>query len=478
MERISRRELLERSMMAAVAAAAPALPAAAEAPPRAAGPNDILRVAVVGVKGRGLGHVSHFANMKDVHVAAVCDIDENVISSAMKTAEAKSGKKPAYYADLRKLLEDQSIDAVSIATTNHWHTLAALWTIQAGKDAYVEKPTSHNVWEGRKLIEAAKKYNRVVAAGTQRRSHASHLQAMEFMHSGKLGKLKSVHGVCYKRRGSIGRRADGPVPPGVDYDLWLGPAPVRPFNPNRFHYNWHWFWDYGNGDLGNTGVHDTDVIAWGVRKAELPRKAVCLGGRFGYEDDGETPNTQIAAMDYGDLQVVYEVRGLETAPFHDFRYGVVFHCAEGYVVAALQTAGAFTPKGERIQAFTGRNDDEHFRNFVDAVKSRRPDAVRAGPLEGHLASGLCHLPNISYRLGEPKPFGTEAPFGDFELANECYRGTRDHLKENGVDLAKTAFRMGRVLTFDPKAETFAGDPEANALLRREYRKPFVVPETV
>jgi len=478
MNGLSRREFLERSMLAAAAASVPTLPAAAERPRRTVGPNDVLRVAVVGVKGRGLGHVSHFANMKDVHVAAICDIDENIIQSAMKIAQDKSGKKPAYYKDIRKLLEDKSIDAVSIATTNHWHTLAAFWAVQAGKDAYVEKPTSHNLWEGRQLIEAAKKYNRVVAAGTQRRSHASHLQAMEFMHSGKVGKLKSVRGICYKRRGTIGKRPDGPVPPGVDYDLWLGPAPLRPFNPNRFHYNWHWFWDYGNGDLGNTGVHDTDVIVWGVGKKELPRKAICLGGRFGYEDEGETPNTQIAALDYGDLQVVYEVRGLETPAFHDFRYGVLFRCEEGYVVAALQTAGAFTPKGERIQSFTGRNDDDHFRNFVDAVKDRKPEAVRAGALEGHLASGLCHLPNISYRLGESRPFTTEAPFGDFEAADECYREAREHLKENGVDPRKTMFRMGRALTFDPKSETFTGDAEANALLRREYRKPFVVPETL
>jgi len=420
-----------------------------------------------------------------LEVAALCDVDERVIPRAAKLVEDRTGKKPVFVKDLRKLLEDKSIDAVSIATTHHWHALATLWAMQAGKDVYVEKPLSHDVWEGRMLVDAARKYGRVVTQGSQRRSWPSHIQAIQFLHSGKLGMLKSVHGVCYKRRDSIGKKPDGPVPPGVDYDLWLGPAPARPFNPNRFHYNWHWFWDYGNGDLGNTGVHDMDLIVWGIRRKELPGRAVSLGCRVGYEDDGETPNTQIAVLDYGDLPIVYEVRGLPSPAYREagavsIRYvGVIFRCTDGYLVASLDGVAAFDSKGEKIRDFGGRAEDEpHFRNFVDAAKNRKPDAVRVGVLDGHLGSGFCHLPNVSYRLGTQESFNAEEPFPGFAAGNECYRQVRDHLKENGVDLAKARFRMGRALTFDPRSETFAGDPEANRLLRRDYRKPFAMPDAV
>jgi len=486
MPKISRREMLERSMVAAAAAASatsfagPGLASEVKPYGAKAGANERVRLALVGVGGRGMQHLGPLLQMRDVcEVAALCDVDENVIARAAKYIEDKSGKKPAYVKDYRKLLEDKSIDAVSIATPHHWHALQALWAIQAEKDAYVEKPVSHNVWEGRKVVEAARKHGRIVTQGSQRRSWPSHMEAMKFLHSGKIGTLKSVHGICYKGRGSIGKKKDGPVPPGVDYDLWLGPAPVRPFNPNRFHYNWHWHWDYGNGDLGNTGVHDMDIIVWGIRKTELPRRIVSLGGRFGYEDDGETPNTQIVALEYDDLPITYEVRGLRTEKYLDVNMAAIFRCADGYLVAANGPVAAFDSGGKVIQAFGARGDDEpHFRNFVDAVKSREPESLRVGVLDGHLGSGFCHLPNISYRLGTMKPLSTKEPFGAFAQGNECYERVTKHLKENGVDLEKTQFRMGRALAFDPKTETIVGDAEANPLLRREYRKPFVVPENV
>jgi predicted dehydrogenase len=477
--------MLERSMLAA-AALAPGLsaaPSSAEPSRRPAGPHERVRLALVGVGGRGVQQLAAFMRMRDVvEVAALCDVDESRIGKASKLVEGKTGKKPAYVKDVRKLLEDKSIDAVSIATPHHWHVLAGLWAMQAGKDVYIEKPISHNVWEGRRLVEAARKYKRVVTQGSNRRSWPSHIQGIEFLHSGKLGKLKGVHGICYKGRGSIGRKPDGPVPAGVDYDLWLGPAAVRPFNPNRFYYNWHWQWDYGNGEVGNTGVHDMDIIVWGIRKDALPTKVVSLGGRFGYEDDGETPNTQIVALDYGDLQITYEVRGLKTNPYYDARIGTIFHCTDGYLVAALQGVAAFDPKGEKIKHFGARpadgDDEAHLRNFVDAVKSRQPHGVRVTALEGHIGSGYCHMPNISYRLGTMKPLTTKEPLGAFAAGNECYGRICHHLKENGVNLATTNFRMGRLLTFDPRTETFVGDAEANKLLRRDYRKPFVVPESL
>lgn len=475
MVKISRRQFLEGSMLAA-AASVPVISVYAQ---RSAGPNGRVGMALVGAGGRGRDHLVSLLALGDVEVTAVCDVDEKSASQAIKIVEAKTGRKPQHYRDFRKLLEDKSVDAVSIATPNHWHTLMALWAIQAGKDAYVEKPISHNVWEGRKLIEAARKYNRVVTQGSQRRSWPSHIEAMEFLHAGKLGKLKRVHGICYKPRGSIGKLPDAAVPPGVDYDLWLGPAPLRPFNPNRFHYNWHWHWDYGNGDLGNTGIHDMDIIVWGIRKKELPTKVISLGGRLGYEDDGETPNTQIVALDYGDLQITYEVRGLKTEPYYNSRMAAIFHCTDGYLVAANGPVEAFDPKGGKIRSFGGRGEDvPHFRNFVDAVKNRQPESVRVSILDAHLGSAFCHLPNISYRLGAMKPLSTKDPLGALEAGNECYHRVCQHLKDNGLDLEKTQFRMGRELVFDPKSETFVADAEASQLLRREYRKPFVVPENV
>jgi predicted dehydrogenase len=477
MREFSRREFLLSAAAAAAASSAPTL-ASAAGPSRPVGANEILRVAVVGVKGRGLAHVSGFAKMKDVQVAAIVDIDENVIDPAMKTAERGSGKKPAFYQDIRKMLEDKTIDAVSIATTNHTHALFSIWSIQAGKHVYVEKPVSHNVWEGRKIVEAARKYNKICQTGTQCRSSAGLHRAIQFLREGKLGKVKLARGLCYKRRGSIGKKPDGPVPPGVNYDLWLGPAPERPFNPNRFHYNWHWFWDYGNGDLGNQGIHQMDIARWGLGKNALSNKVISVGGRFGYEDDGETPNTQICLYDYGDAQILFEVRGLETEAYREAKIGVVFHCENGYLVNPTYTsATAFDLKGEKIEHFGG-GDGDHFRNFVDAVRSGRREDLTADIEEGHLSSALCHLGNISYRLGKLEAMYKSNPFPDHEEATETFNRMKEHLAQNGVKADLTQLRVGRLLTLDPKTERFVGDEEANQLLTREYRKPFVVPENV
>jgi predicted dehydrogenase len=474
----TRREFLWRSALATGAAAAtPVLPAFA-LPGRRAGPNDRVRVAVIGVKGRGSAHIGTFLKMNDVEVAAICDIDQNVIKEAMTRIEKANGKKPAYHQDLRKLFEDKSIDAVSVATCNHWHTLAGLWAVQSGKHAYVEKPISHNVWEGRKLVEAAKKYGKIVQHGTQSRSSTGIRAAIEFLHAGKLGAVKVARGLCYKRRDSIGKAKEEPVPAGVDYDIWLGPAPVRPFTKNRFHYNWHWNWDYGNGDIGNQGVHQMDICRWGIQKMELPKSVTCVGGRFGYEDDGQTANTQIGVMDYGDCQVVFEVRGLPTDKYRGSLIGNIFHCAEGDLVIGAGAPTAFDLKGGVIQKFGGGSDDEHFRNFIHAIKENKPESLRAPVLDGHLSAALCHLPNVSHRLGTAKPLTVDEPFGKVEEGNEAYRRFRDHLKENGVKLESTPFIMGRTLALDPKSEKFVGDPEADKLLTRDYRKPFVVPESV
>jgi len=474
MSTLNRRDFLGRSVMAAAAAAMPATPLLANAAPeRRAGPNDVLRIAVCGVKGRGLAHVGEWAAMKDVQVAAIVDIDENVIDNAMTRVEKNAGNKPVYYQDFRKMLEDKSIDAVSIATCNHTHTLIAINSVIAGKHVYVEKPLSHNIWEGRKLVEAARKYNRVVQHGTQSRSGGGYRKTATFMAEGKLGPVKVSRGLCYKRRESIGKKADAPIPKGVDYNLWLGPAAERPFNPNFFHYNWHWHWDTGNGDIGNQGVHEIDKARWYLGKNTLPMKVTCVGGRFGYEDDGETPNTQIAVFDYGDSQLLFEVRGLETDKYMGEKIGNIVHCKEGYVSGTT----AFDLAGKKLTMDVkddGRATD-HFRNFIEAVKAGKPEMLNADVLDGHLSAALCHLANISYRLGERRPIAKDDPF-TCEEGNEAFNRVRKHLTDNGVDLSKTQLQVGRTLSFDAKTEKFVNDAEADKLLTREYRKPFVVPE--
>jgi predicted dehydrogenase len=468
---ITRRNFI-RTSLAGVAGAV-----SVAARPLRVGANDRLRVAVVGARGQGGLHVRLLSGMEDVEVAAVCDIDERVFGGVGSQVEKKTGRKPRFEKDLRRLLEDKSIDAISIATPNHWHVLAAVWSVQAGKDVYVEKPVSYSVWEGRKLVEAARKHGRLVQHGTYSRSNSAQRDALKFLGEGKLGAVKLAQGRLYRPRTPIGTFPDEPVPPGVDYDLWLGPAPLRPFNKNRFHYNWHWNWDYGNGEIGNNGVYQLDTLVWGLGKSELPKKIIGLGGRVGLDDAGQTPNFQVTFYDYGDVQIVHEVRGLELENETDrsaFKTGASFECAKGRLAGTTATG----PGGEVIQKFLGGGAHlENFRNFVDAVKARRAELLNADVLGGHLAAGLCHLANISYRLGEERPLDAiDAPFGASEAGNEAFRGMRDALKAAGFDPAKTRFRTGHALTLDPKTERFEGDAKANELLRREYRKPFVVPD--
>jgi predicted dehydrogenase len=475
--RMNRRHFFIGSM-----AAAAGLPALGAARP---GPNDRVRIAVIGARwtryvpdhrARGSEHVAAFSEMKDVEIAALCDVDERVIGDSMKFVEDRTGRRPAYHKDFRRLLEDRSIDAVTIATPNQWHSLQTIWACQAGKDVYVEKPLSHTVWEGRKAVEAARKYGRVVQHGTQNRSAPALREAFEFLHAGKLGTVQVAHGLCYKRRDSIGKKPDAPVPPGVDYDTWLGPAPARDFNENRFHYQWHWNWDYGNGDIGNQGIHEMDMARWGLGESEPPRHAVSIGGRYGYEDDGQTPNTQVALFDYGDSLLIFEVRGLPTADRMGARVGVVFHGTGGYLVANATYARAFDPDGGPIASFDGAGD--HFRNFIDCVRSRRRDDLAAEVQEGHRSTMLVHLANISYRLGDSRPLSGDRPFGRNDEGNAAFRRCRDHLRDNGIDVGKAPLRVGRSLEFDGARESFAGDAEADRMLRRLYRRPFVVPEDV
>jgi predicted dehydrogenase len=403
------------------------------------GANNRVRVAVVGLKGRGGEHIRGFLNLSksNVELAALCDVDESVLNQRLSQVEQKAGKKPAAFTDMRKVLEDKSIDVVSFATPNHWHALGTIWACQAGKDVYVEKPASHNIFEGRKMVEAARKYERIVQHGTQIRSSEAIQEAIQKLRDGVIGDVYMAKGLCYKRRDTIGKAKEEPVPAGVHYDLWTGPAPLRPFTRNRFHYQWHWQWMYGNGDIGNQGVHQLDIARWGLG-VKLPTKVQSMGGHFMFDDDQETPNTQVCAFMYPDEKklLTFEVRHWDTpSEGTDLRVGILFLGSKGYMeIPTYDEYRVFLGK-DRAPGPTNRKGGDHFANFVDAVRSRKRENLNAEIEEGHLSTVLAHLANTSHRLG-------------------------------------------RTLQFDPKTETFPRDKEANALLGRDYRAPFVVPQKV
>ena len=494
MKPLSRRTFLRHTALIGASAAFSARSWA-----QVAGANGDVRVAVVGLNGRGKNHLASLAKVPGVRVAALCDPDSAVLERAAQSLGG--GVKTCL--DLRELLASPDIDAITIATPNHWHALAGIWACQAGKDVYVEKPVSHNVWEGRQLVAAAEKYRRVVQAGTQIRSGAGLIEAVAWVRAGHLGKITASRGFCYKYRGSIGRTTGPqPVPATVNYDLWSGPAPLAPLRRQRLHYDWHWQYATGDGDVGNQGIHQMDVARWFLGEAGLPRHTLSIGGRLGYEDDGETPNTQVVIHDYATAPLIFEVRGLPAKPvaggagasdsgsaeaagaraalmdrYRGVSVGNVVDCEGGYVVTGNYfSATAHDRDGQVLREFKGT--DRHMANFIDVVRSRKT-ADLYGPIgEGHVSSALCHLGNISHQLGRTQPPEVlrEKIKGDAALA-EAHGRMAEHLALNGVDLSKTPATLGLPLTLDPAAERFTGAEAApaNALLRREYRPPFVVP---
>lgn len=441
------------------------------------GANDRIRIAVAGVHGRGKAHLGAYSKMKDVEITYVVDVDSREHERAVRTVEGNAGNRPKAVVDIREALDDPNVDAVSIATPNHWHSLMAIWACQAGKDVYVEKPCSHNVREGRILVETARRYERIVQHGTQGRSSSTWARVAEVIRSGHYGPLRVARGLCYKRRGSIGNRPTTKSPADLDFNLWLGPAQEQPYHANLVHYNWHWFWDFGNGDLGNQGVHQMDVARWGIPDGKLPKSVISVGGRLGYSDQGETANTQLAVFDYGETQLIFEVRGLvKRNEITD-----MFHFDGGTIRADGRFYPTGSKKGESLPdvEYSRGPGSSHFANFIAAVKSRKTSDLNAEIEEGHYSSALCHLANISYRLGEAAPLSSKTdPFAGNEAATETWEATREHLAENGVELAKTNCVVGRKLEIDPKSETFVGDAEASQLLTRKYRKGFEVPQEV
>lgn len=478
MSRSSRRQFIKTSLAAAGAVGVGGFTQSG-ASAEARGANDAIRVAIAGLNGRGGEHLKQFATMPGVEITYLVDPDQKVLDRQAKQVESLTGRKPQTLQDVRKALDDKSVDVVSVATPNHWHSLITIWGCQAGKDVYVEKPCSHNVHEGRIAVETARKNSRIVQHGTQSRSDSDWAGAVDFVRSGKAGKLQVARGLVYKPRPSIGIKKPETPPDYLDFNLWLGPAPEQPFHRNLVHYNWHWFWDTGNGDIGNQGVHQMDIARWGIGGA-YPKSVLGLGGRFGYEDQGQTANTQITVFDYGDAQLIFEVRGLPTDNFPHAAAGSdnVFHCEGGLV-----TRKHFYPKGsdkpEPIPSAPVGPGGGHFANFISAVRSRNQSELNADILEGHYSSALCHLANISYRLGENVPFSPQTKaFGDNKEAYETLASMEEHLTRNGLKLDAANYLLGRKLAFDADKEAFVGDEEANRLLTRKYREPFVVPEKV
>lgn len=477
----TRRQFLEDSMLASVAAVAASGSSsllAADASKQSTSPGEKLSVAIVGAGGRGGSHIGAFSGRKDTEITYIVDADEKKGNAACESIEKKTGRKPKYVKDMREAFDDKNLDLVSTATPNHWHALVSIWAMQAGKDVYVEKPVSHNVSEGRRIVEVAKKYNKICQCGTQSRSNPGMQNAIKYVQDEKLGKCKVARGLCYKPRGSIGPKGNYEIPAGVDYNLWCGPAPMDPLTRQKLHYDWHWVWSTGNGDLGNQGIHQMDLARWGLNVNQLSNAVISYGGRLGYEDAGETANTQVIVHDYGDKTLVFEVRGLKTEGLKNAKVGIIFECENGYLVMGSYAAGqAFDKNGQVIETFKG--DGDHFGNFVDAVRSRKESDLNGHILEGHLSSALCHLGNISYRMGQ-KVGLSEAQerlkaIKTNENAQATFDRTREHLLANGVDLGKVDLQFGSWLAFDPKSEKFVNNSAADEHLTRPYRAPFIVP---
>jgi predicted dehydrogenase len=473
--------LSRRSFLKQTALAAGAFSLSARSWSQVPGANQDIRMAVIGFNGRGREHIKAWSKMAGVRLTALCDVDRAVLGSAVKRC-ADDGVTVESYTDIRKLLDSKNVDAISIATPNHWHALASVWGMQSGRDVYVEKPVSYDIWEGEQMIEAAKRYGKMVQVGTQSRSSQGIAEAVDWVGRGHLGKILVARGICYKRRASIGK-TEGPqlIPASVDYDLWCGPAPLRPQRRAKFHYDWHWFWDYGAGDIGNQGVHEIDVARWFLGANKVSRGILAIGGRLGYVDDAETPNTIIAFHDFDQAPLIMEVRGLpektdseEMDNYKGAKIGVVIECEGGHVlVPDLTGAKAFDKDGREIKSFQGATS--HFENFIQAVRSRRESDLHASINEGHHSTALCHTSNISYRLGRQRPPGEmlEQIKGDKEKL-ATFNRMAEHLAANGVDLAKTPATFGAVLKMNPANEMIVQNKPANRLLRRRPRAGYAI----
>ena len=489
MSKLSRRDFM-KSTMAAGAAMAMLSPNS-----RVRGANNDLRFAVIGTGSQGGGHIGLFNEKPGVRVVALCDADQAQVQKRASAFEKKYKQKVKTYIDVREMLEDKSIDAITSATPNHWHSLITIWACQAGKDVYIEKPVSHNIWEGRKMVEAARKYKRIVQTGTQKRSDLGLMEAFKYMQDGKLGAIKWSRGFCYKARfegtnGIVnGTNGPNPVPESVDYNLWCGPAEMEPLRRKQLHYKWHWIWNTGNGDLGNQGIHEMDMARWALGDPpKLPPRVLSFGGRFRVNDAGETANTQIVFLDYKPAPLIFEVRGLPRKKgdtsmdnFRGTRIGICVQCEDGYFVGGGGGGWVYDNDGNRIKQFKGQAGAGHHANFIKAVRSRKVSDLNADIEKGHISSACCHMGNVSYRIGQQMSVGEiNDVIGRNANLMDSFERMVLHLVANEVDLSKEPITMGPMLTMDPRKEKFVGEYSdmANMYVKRNYREPFVVPDRV
>lgn len=475
-----RRDFLKKSTMGAAGIAIGGMGFSSKSYSSIIGSNDRINIAVIGIRNRGKDHIDEICQLKDisnVRIMTLCDADEQFFSDRSKLIFDKTGIKASAEWDMRKVLDNPDIHAVSFATPNHWHALGTIWACQAGKHVYVEKPCCHNISEGRKMIEASKKYNVRVQVGFQNRSGKNMIEAIKFLHDGGIGEVFMARGLCFKPRESYGMAKDSTPPSTLHYDYWLGPAPWRPYSEKRSHYTWHWYWDTGNGETGNQGPHQFDIARWGLNKNEHPVSAYSAGGIFGFRQDEnhtpgimayggvetygtdkttqETPNTQSSLFKYSDGKILeFETRSryTNTESGVGISVGNIFYGTEGYLELQGENASVWKAfHGREKTPFAGSKDEkagsadptftkapagtEHWVNFFEAIRSGKNESLNCNTTEGHYSCALPHLANISYRLG-------------------------------------------RGLMFNGSAEKFVNDQEADKMLTRDYRKPYVIPDKV
>ena len=489
MNKINRRTFLKRGI-AATAGSYLALSSSPGILPSVRGANDEIRIAVAGIRSRGGGHIKHFQSLKNVNVVAVCDPDSQVLEGWVKQCKDKYGTTVSGYADVRELLDRKDIDALVIAAPNHWHSLMTVYACQAGKHVYVEKPVSHSIWEGRKMIEAARKYNRIVQAGTQHRSCPAVKEAAHDIQSGRWGKVLWVHCSRLGPRQSIGKvTSPQPVPEHIDYNLWAGPAPMTPVMRKQFHYDWHWQWNWGDGEMANWGVHYLDDLRHLIGWNDVPTKIIAAGNRFAWDDNGETPNMHFALCDYDGIPFVIDVRNLPDPwrrPGGGARYlnwggGNCIQCEDAMVKLSRGGGGAYNKQDKRIHQYKGDGGSAHAQNFIDCLRSGRREDLAAEIEVGHLSTVVCHQANIAWRAG------AEATLDEIHHSMQSHQDAlytlTDMLQQlagNSVDLTKKPFVLGPQLTYDRKQERFvgAGADKANKYITCSYREPFVMPKNV
>jgi predicted dehydrogenase len=489
---MERRDFIKRTSLGAMALSLPF-------GSHALGSNDQINLGIIGlgstvkIGGKGKMDLRGFAKIPGVRIAAICDCDELILQQEAKALE-KEDIRVKTYKDFRDLLDDKEIDAVSIATPNHSHALITVMACQAGKHVYCQKPASHNIFEGRKMVEAARKYKRIVQVPHVPRMPLGYKEAFDWAREGHLGKIEYVHGLNYRARMSIGKvAAPTAIPDSVDYNLWAGPAPMEKIRRENFHYDWHWDWNTGNGDLGNNGIHYLDGCRMALGLDYLPDKVMSIGGRFGYDDDGQTPNTQIVYYDYGEAPAIFEVRGLPMNSYYresnwaarsrismddclGVKIGVLVFCKDGYTA----NNQAFDHSGRLLKTFESTYEGDK-ENFINALWKNDPGHLYADVEQGHLSSALIHMGNASYRIGKKSNPGEIAErIKGRACLQESFDRFATHLFANKIDWDKEDVILGPMLEFNSDSAQFVGEhaAEANALITREYREPFVVPEKV